>query len=382
MNILFIYDSPMNPEKGGTERSTSLVMDELEKRGHKCLGFLHFNQDNPQEYFYNNVRVPCLLEFLTNHHIDVVVNQIAFHQWLLKAFLDNGGREWKSRGGKIISFMHFDPSDVPFNITNLFRDFGKKNLYAKVKRIGLLFYLPFLLKRMRKERHLSFRYIYEESDKYILMSKAFIPIFCKKAGIEYNEKLHVITNMLTFPTIQHKSILDTKDKRVIVVARLDEKQKKISTILKVWHQLKDHHTYILQIIGSGKDEQFYKDLVRKMGIKDVEFCGQQSPLDYYLKARIFLMSSPAEGWGLTITESMQNGVVPIVMNTSVVFQDIIDHKQNGFLAGSINEFREYLNKLLIHDTERRKIALNALNKVSQFCSSKVGDDWDNLLKQL
>lgn len=36
------------------------------------------------------------------------------------------------------------------------------------------------------------------------------------------------------------------------------------------------------------------------------------------------MTSSAEGWGLTLTESLQRGVVPVVMNSSPVFSEIIE----------------------------------------------------------
>ena len=93
MTILFMYDSPLLPEKGGTERATKLVMDELARRGHTTIGLLHFNQDNPDEYFLNGNRIPSLIDFLNDNHVDVVVNQIAFHYWLLKEFLAHGGQE-------------------------------------------------------------------------------------------------------------------------------------------------------------------------------------------------------------------------------------------------------------------------------------------------
>ncbi|MBG6062535.1 hypothetical protein IWX83_002335 [Flavobacterium sp. CG_9.1] len=53
MNILFMYYCPLRPEAGGTERATKLVMDEMERRGHTCIGLLHFNQDSPDEFFPN-----------------------------------------------------------------------------------------------------------------------------------------------------------------------------------------------------------------------------------------------------------------------------------------------------------------------------------------
>lgn len=36
-----MYDSPLLPEKGGTERATKLVVDELNRRGHTAIGLLH-----------------------------------------------------------------------------------------------------------------------------------------------------------------------------------------------------------------------------------------------------------------------------------------------------------------------------------------------------
>ena len=150
MTILFIYDSPLIPEAGGTERATQLVMDELECRGHKCIGFLHFNQDNPDEYFLNGEQILTLSDFLNDNHVDVVVNQIAFHFWLLKEFLAHGGNEWKERGGKIVSFMHFDPKPYSKPISSYFRDWSEKNLLGKIKRLALMLYLPFLERKIQK----------------------------------------------------------------------------------------------------------------------------------------------------------------------------------------------------------------------------------------
>lgn len=53
MNLLFMYYCPLRQEAGGTERATKLVMDEMESRGHTCIGLLHFNQGSPDEFFLN-----------------------------------------------------------------------------------------------------------------------------------------------------------------------------------------------------------------------------------------------------------------------------------------------------------------------------------------
>lgn len=383
MTILFMYDSPLLPEKGGTERATKLVMDELSRRGHQTIGLLHFNQDNPDEYFLNGKQIPSLIDFLNDNHVDVVVNQIAFHYWLLKEFLAHGGQVWKDKGGKIVSFMHFDPTgSKPLPIRDLMRDVSKKSLTAKIKRVGMiLFYRPLLIKRARKTSQMSYRYIYDNSDAYVVMSPSYIDPFAQKAGLQETSKMHVITNMLTFPEIVDKSIIRQKGNKVVVVARMDEMQKRISTILKVWHSI-DSKDWTLQIIGKGKDAEYYKEIVAKKHIRNVEFLGHQNPWPFYQKAKIFMMASPREGWGLTITESMQNATVPIVLNTSAVFRDIVRDGIDGFLPNDEHEMAKRLTLLMNDDQLLNQMAEAALEGAARFSSKKVGEQWSRLLNLL
>lgn len=383
MTILFMYDSPLLPEKGGTERATKLVMDELSRRGHQTIGLLHFNQDNPDEYFLNGKQIPSLIDFLNDNHVDMVVNQIAFHYWLLKEFLAHGGQVWKDKGGKIVSFMHFDPTgSKPLPIRDLMRDVSKKSLTAKIKRVGMiLFYRPLLIKRARKTSQMSYRYIYDNSDAYVVMSPSYIDPFAQKAGLQETSKMHVITNMLTFPEIVDKSIIRQKGNKVVVVARMDEMQKRISTILKVWHSI-DSKDWTLQIIGKGKDAEYYKEIVAKKHIRNVEFLGHQNPWPFYQKAKIFMMASPREGWGLTITESMQNATVPIVLNTSAVFRDIVRDGIDGFLPNDEHEMAERLTQLMNDDRRLHQMAEAALEGAARFSSEKVGEQWSRLLNLL
>ncbi|MGM9778542.1 MAG: glycosyltransferase [Prevotella sp.] len=383
MTILFMYDSPLLPEKGGTERATKLVMDELARQGHRTMGLLHFNQANPDEYFLNGERIPSLIDFLNENHVDVVVNQIAFHYWLLKEFLAHGGQEWKNKGGKIISFMHFDPTGSrPLPVRDLMRDVSKKSLAAKIKRIGMiLFYRPILIRRARKTGQMSSRYIYDNSDAYVVMSPSYIAPFVKKAGLQETTKMHVITNMLTFPEIADRRCIFQKGNKVVVVARMDEQQKRISAILRVWHSI-DPQDWTLQIIGTGKDAEFYQELVAKKHIRNVEFLGHQNPWPYYQNAKIFLMSSPREGWGLTITESMQNGTVPIVLNTSAVFRDIVRDGIDGFLPDDEHEMAKRLTLLMNDGQLLNQMAEAALEGAARFSSEKVGEQWNDLLNLL
>lgn len=380
MTILFMYDNPLLPEKGGTERATKLVMDELARRGHTTIGLLHFNQENPDEYFLNGKKIDSLTVFLKDNHVDVVVNQIAFHYWLLKEFLAHGGQEWKDKGGKIISFMHFDPAISYAPVKSYYRDFWQRDFVHKIKRLGYFFFIPKYRALYRRTRIDSFIYIYEQSDRYVVMSPSYIDTICDLTGIIPMDKVSVITNMLTFPKIEDKSILDRKEKIVLVVARLDENQKRISTIIKAWKEVKNHNGYTMHIIGTGKDENFLKDLASGCG--DIVFEGHQNPLLWYQKARVFLLASPQEGWGLTLTESLQNGVVPVVMNTSKVFSDIINNGDTGFLANNIKDYKNYIQQLLLDDNRRNCMARAGLQSAYRFSPKIVGEKWEEMLNEI
>ena len=378
--IAFLYDSPLRPEVGGTERATKLVMDELACRGYKTIGLIHTTRKNPDEYFHNGVKI-SLRDFLADNNVDIVVNQIAFHYWLLESFLRNGGSEWQKKGGKIISFMHLDPTPAPKKkIKRYFDDWKQKTIMGKIKRIGFILSLPWFNYKIDSEYKSSLKFLYQNSDKYVLMSRSFSEIFRKLTGLKDYDKLAYITNMLTFPKIEEPSILESKNKSVLIVARLDDEQKNISFMIDVWRKIKKHHGYTLHILGSGDDEMLLKNKAK--GVEDIVFEGQKSPLEYYRKAQIFMMASPREGWGLTLTESLQNGVVPVVLNTSKVFKDIINHKSNGFLAESKGEFMDCVKLLMTNNDIRDKMAINGLNSTNKFSKRTVGDNWENLIKDL
>ena len=167
---------------------------------------------------------------------------------------------------------------------------------------------------------------------------------------------------------------------VLIVSRLDENQKRISLMIKTWLSLEDHYGYRLHFVGSGQDETFYKHLAA--GSPDIVFEGAQSPLSWYQRARIFLLASPREGWGLTLTESLQNGVVPVVMNTSKVFGDIICDGRTGFIADTPQQYAERIELLMTDDHLRNKMAVAGLESAHRFSSESVGDKWENMLNEI
>lgn len=389
MTLLWLYNMPLVAEAGGTERITSLIAGGLTARGHRCLGMLRIVQGSDQ-IDCDGETVDDLYRFLADNHVDVVINQMAYDDWLLQAFLNRGGDRWRREGGRIISCLHFDPRPLSsfYFLSTIRRKTPRQ--YVSLAR-------AWLFRRSdlrRQERRLAdlYRRVYSLSDSYVLLSERHFPYFKKITALGDYSRLTAINNPLTFPEIAGPEILDRKKKVVLVCARMDEYYKRISLVLRAWKALysikaprsgahENFSDWQLKIVGDGPDLDRFRDLARRLRLRNITFCGRQSPEAYYREASIFLLTSVSEGWGLTLTESLQFGVVPVVMDTSPVYADIIRDGYNGFLSpgSNLRAFTRRVARLMADPALLHRMQLNALESASQFTLSAAVDRWLALL---
>lgn len=380
MNILWIYDTPLIPEAGGTERMTSLIAKGLSKDGHCCLGQMVVNPDST--FVLDGKFIEDLYIFLKSNKVDCVINQEGRNKGLLQQFLNCGGEKWHNEGGMIISCLHFDTrvTDAVYHhkakLNKTLRDY-----YSLVRAI---------LTRTKDQKKIDqrlgeqYRWLYDHSDYFITLSEQYNPYFKQVANLQEAMKLISINNPLTFDSISPSSILDSKKKVVLVCARMNEYQKRISLALKVWNRIKKSEIaaeWILKIVGDGPDLSYYIDFVESNHIPDVYFEGRKDSEFYYTEASIFMMTSRYEGWGLTLTESLQRGVVPVAMNNAPVFREIIQNGYNGYLTkrDCIGDLVKHI--LMLMSDERRLNAMqnNALVSANRFTLDKTMEKWREII---
>lgn len=383
MTILWIYNMPLVPEAGGTERITSLVAKGLTERGHNCMGILVFNEHN-DTITYNGKPVTDLYDFLKENHVDMIINQIAYAKWLLAAFLDRGCKRWHNEGGKIISCLHFDPK--PASELYYFKTKRDKSFRDYLNLIKLQILFPYYRRKQEEKTGEILNWIYDNSDWYVTLSKCHFPYFKKVTQRKEYDRLCAINNPLTFDQIADKSVIDKKKKVVLVCSRMDEYQKRVSLALKAWKRIQNKpeaEGWQLKILGTGPDLERYKAYVKKHRLRNITFEGRKSPEPYYREADIFLMTSEGiEGWGLTLTESLQCGVVPVVMDTCPVYSDIITHCYNGYLSpgSNLKIFCNYILSLMDDEPRLRSMQQNALVSARNFTLSKTMGKWDGIIK--
>ena len=381
MTILWIYNQPLIPEAGGTERVTSLVSRGLSERGHNCMGILVFNETDGS-MTYEGETINDLYSFIKEQNVDVVINQIAYAKWLLKAFLSNGGYKWRSEGGKIISCLHFDPCNPSYiQLLKSKEKLSLRDCFNFIKHILLKSYYN---NKKQSDEGDVYNYIYDNSDVFVTLSTTHFNYLRKVMRRNDYSKLNAIGNPLTFDIEISPDNLDNKTNTLLVCARMSEYHKRISIILKTWKKLQNRTVsdgWQLKIVGDGPDLDRYKRYATGNNLKNVEFTGNQNPEPYYREAKILLLTSSAEGWGLTLTEAMQYGVVPIVMNSSPVYTDIITHLHNGLLCpnDNINAFAKNIKHLLDDPYLLKAMQCNALLSSRKFTLNKSIDKWEKLL---
>ena len=124
----------------------------------------------------------------------------------------------------------------------------------------------------------------------------------------------------------------------------------------------------------------------KLKLSNVCFIGQADPAPYYKKASIMCLTSSYEGFGMVITESMQNNVIPIVYHSYESVTDIIENNTTGFLIEPFktknfaDKLDELMNKTDLMETIQQNIKNCDIKE--KFNVKKITDQLENLFQKL
>lgn len=374
MNILFITPSEVQPLNGGIERITySLSQAMSEYYGYACY-FRCLNEDCSEA---------AMEKYISEKAIDIIIAQgankrIAQLLPTLRRIIDIAGRKivllfvFHSNPGVELATMDYA---VLWN-----RIIHGQDLKANLQQLVWQLCQPIISRSMLKHLESKYRLPYEYADKIVLLSPHFIQEYRAISGGD-EAKFTAIPNMLSFSEdikpVAHKT------KMVLLVSRMEERQKRIKLALKIWNKVR-HNEWQLKIVGVGEDLEYYKCLTKRWNVKDVSFEGRQNPLPYYQEAPIFMMTSAFEGWGLTLTEAQQCGCVPIVFDTYASLSDIVEDGRNGFVVpeGNIDEYVARLTLLMDDASLFQKMAENAMIDCQRYTPQKVALRWNTLFNEL
>lgn len=379
---------------GGIQRVSHILATEWIKNGHSVMLLTitpssirkdiingipqfylpdHITRNSPKNihYFQNLIR---------ERNVEIVVNQhVEEHD-----VCDLCYKIKQQTTIKLVSTLHFSPTHRKDVIHNSF--FIPYKLGNKVKRyiFDCLLFCKFWLytnPHSEKREGAYFHQLYNQSDRIVLLSDKFKPVFAKKANLSDSSKLIAINDPAS---VANHDLSTPKEKMVVWCGRLGYDMKRTDKILSIWKRISSRFPeWELKILGSG-DELYFKELAKHFHIPNIEIVGFCNPDKYYKKASILCMTSVTEGWGMVLIEAQSYKCVPIAYNSYASLTDIITDGENGFTVTPFdeNEYVEKLSELMDSPSLRNKMAENGIQSIHRFDSSKIANQWINLFNEL
>lgn len=373
MRILFTFTFPLDPNAGGIQRVTSVLINEFTRKG-ITASFLQCDEIY-NKFIYNGVEYNDISSIIKD--FNVIINQDGYDDTFTKMLIQ---KKWI---GKYIICLH--------NTPDMFKEYYsfKSMIHGLIhstwsKKWYFIRIITYPLWRLYMEKgfikKLKINYIHAHAT--VLLSNKFFNTFIKSTHIKSSNKLHFINNPLTYDydPIYYQNI---KRNEILIVSRLSS-EKRIDLALKAWAMVKNKKGWNLTIIGDGESKQSLMKFVTNNNIPYVTFKGQQPPFEYYKKSKIFLMTSAFEGWGMTLTEAQQNGCVPIAMNSYLSITDIISNNYNGIIIenNNIKKFTEAIEELISNKEKLDQMAINAIKSTEKFKKEQIAQAWIELISQI
>lgn len=186
-----------------------------------------------------------------------------------------------------------------------------------------------------------------------------------------------------------------RGKIILSVGRFDDYVKRIDRILECFSLvLRKVSDAKLVLVGRydknapvrPNDPTTVNDLMHKLAIPSgsVNFVGEvENVQDYYAGARVLLLASNSEGFGMVLNEAACFGT-PSVCNYIPGVEDIMSDGENGFITeqDDIESMAMRVSDVLVDNGLWAKLSSNAKKKVVAYDSKHIGDKWRYLIDVL
>ncbi|WP_285815451.1 glycosyltransferase [Phocaeicola sartorii] len=387
MNILFLLKSF---GIGGLEIVSQTLANKFVAKGHNvvCFAFAEcestvadrldekVNLYVQNSYEYNSENIASLRQCLLENSIDVIINQWGLPYLPVKIATEAS----KGLNVKIVSVHHNSPD------ANGMLQAAKLHRSEQHWWLGKYFYsLKYYI--LRLVTGLSMRYVYSKSDIYMVLSQSFVEKFKKFTFMRNPDHLIVQTNPVT---VKQPDCIVRQDKKreILYVGRLDSIQKKVSRVIDVWSLLEHQYPdWNLVIVGDGPARQELQNQALKLGLSRISFEGFKSPVEYYKRASILMLTSDFEGFPLVLPECMSFGVVPVVYGSYSAVYDIIDGN-NGLVSEpqfgkfSAENMTDCVSSLMSDEQLLMKMSSAAVKTAEKYSIDTIYQSWMNILNNL
>ena len=388
MKILFLLKSL---EIGGLEIVTANLANKFVLEGHDVVIWAFYKEEHSirnridekipviwgDRYIVNEKNVYSLRETLLNYKIEIVINQLGLPYKparLLK----------KAKNGldiKTIAVCHSNPA-MNGKIMNI--DI-KKELTSNIVKKSLLSVTRLLFKFITSA---SMRYVYNNSDYYMVLADIYKQTFAEFIGVKDSAKLLSLPNPVTIDSSDYNPYTCIKEKKILYVGRLENVAKRVSRVIEIWKYLeKTFPDWKLIIVGDGPEKEHLENLVNQYNLKEVQFEGFKIPNEYYKKCSVLLLTSEFEGFPLVLSEASSYGTIPVAYGSFPAVYDIIANEKNGLIVLGNKGFdaavmAEAVSMLMKDEQKRNEMSYAAYKYSKHFSMDAVYKRWLKLFETI
>lgn len=185
-----------------------------------------------------------------------------------------------------------------------------------------------------------------------------------------------------------------KDEKIVLcVGRFYDSIKRIDRILKIFYKVLHYHPDAKLYIVGGYDLDMYipedsqenvGEIINRLGLNQsqVVFLGEQDNVNqYYEKARLLILTSDSEGFGVVLTEAGAHGLPSIIFDVPGL-EDIISDGENGYIVpqDDIDGAAKKVVLLLENKELCQAMGEKARVFVERFNRDKIVARWAQLIK--
>lgn len=343
---------------GGTERVTSLIANELTKKGYDVTIASLVGGNNPFFKLHSDIKFYSLYEKKLSFK-----KNFAGVVWKIRQFV---------KKNNINTLIVVDSISCMFTIPALFgtnvnhicwEHFNfKVDLGVSFRRIG---------------RKLAAKYC----DAVVTLTERDKNYWLE--GTQHKSQITAIANPCPFPV--QKYIKEENTKVVLAVGRLTY-QKGFYTLLEVWIQVVEVMPgWTLKIVGEGEDRAQLTDFIKKNKLSDsVELVGNTNNIsEYYKEAEIFCLSSRFEGFPMVLLETLAFGLPVASFDCDTGPAEVLEDTGSILVpANDVNNFALSLIDLMNNEEQRKNISNKSKEKAKAYQPENIISQWVDLIEGL
>ncbi|WLI73747.1 glycosyltransferase [Halomonas alkalicola] len=169
-------------------------------------------------------------------------------------------------------------------------------------------------------------------------------------------------------------------KRLVTVARIDEKQKNFFAMVAIFKSLPQD--YSLEIYGDGPPDELCRLEEIIKGVKNVRYMGVVRDVSTVLKKNsIFIMTSHYEGFGQTLIEARSQGLPVVAYDSFKSASWVVKDGVTGFLVEP-NNISGFVEKLMLIGEDKKiynYLSNNSIHFAKETEREKIDCLWEKVL---